>query len=141
MLFRSNVVLFLTVGSVTLFFLGLIFSYFILIPTTLGFFINYGQDNIEPLLSFNQYVGFIGVLFFSTGLLFQIPIIQIVFCLLNIFSGKKMLEIWRYIVLGSTVISAIFTPSADPVTQILLALVLIGLYLLGAFASIFLKPI
>lgn len=138
---EKNVVLFLTVGSVTLFFLGLIFSYFILIPTTLGFFINYGQDNIEPLLSFNQYVGFIGVLFFSTGLLFQIPIIQIVFCLLNIFSGKKMLEIWRYIVLGSTVISAIFTPSADPVTQILLALVLIGLYLLGAFASIFLKPI
>jgi sec-independent protein translocase protein TatC len=138
---EKNVILYLTIGSVTLFFLGLLFSYFILIPTTLGFFINYGKDNIEPLLSFNQYISFIGVLFFSTGLLFQIPIIQILFCLLNIFSGRKMLKIWRYIVLGSTIISAIFTPSADPVTQILLAVVLIGLYFLGAFASIFLKPI
>jgi len=52
-----------------------------------------------------------------------------------------MLEIWKYIVIGSTIISAIFTPSADPLTQILLAVVLIFLYVGGAFVSIFLKPI
>jgi sec-independent protein translocase protein TatC len=135
------IVPFLTISSILLFFLGLVFSYFILIPVTLGFFITYGKDSIEPLLSYNQYISFIGVMFFGTGILFQIPIIQILMCLLNIVSGQKMLESWKYIIIGSTIISAIFTPSADPLTQVLLASVLVVLYLGGAFVSIFLKPI
>jgi len=138
---EKKIVIFLTISSIGLFFIGLIFSYFILVPITLGFFINYNKNNIEPLLSFNQYISFIGVMFFSTGIVFQIPVIQVLLSLLNIVSGKKMLEIWKYIVIGSTIISAIFTPSADPLTQILLAVVLIFLYLGGAFVSIFLKPI
>lgn len=138
---EKNIVLYLIISSVALFFLGLIFSYFVLIPATLGFFISYGKDSIEPFLSFNQYIGFIGVLFFSTGILFQVPIIQVLISLFNILSGQKMLEFWRYIVMGSTIISAIFTPSADPLTQLLLASVLILLYFVGAFASMFFKPI
>ena len=135
------IVPFLTISSILLFFIGLTFSYFILIPITLGFFINYGKDSIEPLLSYNEYISFIGVMFFGTGVLFQIPIIQILICLLNLVSGQKMLEGWKYIIIVSTIISAIFTPSADPLTQLLLASVLVFLYLGGAFVSIFLKPI
>lgn len=138
---EKNIVLYLIISSITLFFMGLVFSYFVLIPTTLGFFISYGKDSIEPFLSFNQYIGFIGVLFFSTGILFQVPIIQVLMSLFNIFSGQKMLGLWRYIIIGATIISAIFTPSADPLTQLLLAGILIILYFVGAFAAIFLKPI
>ena len=76
-----------------------------------------------------------------TGILFQIPIIQILLSLLNIISGKKMLENWKYIIVIATILSAIFTPSADPLTQILFAGVLILLYLTGAFISIFLKSV
>lgn len=135
------IVPFLTISSVVLFFLGLIFSYFVLLPITLGFFINYGKDNIEPLLSYNQYISFIGIMFFSVTILFQIPIIQIILSLLNIVSGQKMLQFWKYTFIASTIISAIFTPSADPLTQILLAGVLLFLYLGGAFASILFNSI
>jgi sec-independent protein translocase protein TatC len=130
---------FLTISSIILFFISLIFSYFILIPITLGFFIKYGKKSIEPLLSYNQYINFIGVIFFSTGILFQIPIIQILISLLNILSGKKMLQNWKFVTITATIISAIFTPSADPLTQILLASVIIFLYLGGAFTSILLE--
>jgi sec-independent protein translocase protein TatC len=132
---------FLIISSIILFFTSLIFSYFVLIPITLGFFINYGKDSIEPLLSYNQYISFIGIIFLGTGILFQIPIIQILMSLLNIMSGKTMLKNWKYIIISSTIISAIFTPSADPLTQILLAGILISLYLAGALISIFFKPI
>jgi sec-independent protein translocase protein TatC len=138
---EKNIVLILILTSITLFFLGLNFSYFILIPTTLGFFLNYSKTSIQPLLSFNQYISFIGVLFFSTGILFQVPIIQVILSLLNIISGKKMLELWKYVVIGSTIISAIFTPSADPVAQIILAIVLIVLYIGGSVASILFKKV
>ena len=50
-----------------------------------------------------------------------------------------MLEIWKYIIIRSTIISAIFTLSADALTQILLAVVLIFLWV-GIYLNL-LKPI
>ena len=43
-----------------------------------------------------------------------------------------MLSIWRYVVVGAVVAAAVLTPSTDPVTQMLLAMPLLGLYLGGA---------
>jgi len=136
---EKNIVLYLILRSIILFGFGLIFSYFVLVPATLGFFISYGKNSVEPLLAFNQYIGFIGILFFGTGILFQLPIIQVLLSIFNIFSGQEMLKFWKYIVIIATIISAIFTPSADPFTQLLLALVLILLYGVGAYACLFLK--
>jgi sec-independent protein translocase protein TatC len=138
---EKTITRYLIISSLILFSLGLIFSYFVLIPSTLGFFINYGKNIIEPLLSFNKYISFIGILFFCSGILFQIPILQILLSLFNIFSGEKMFEIWKYVIIFATIISGIFTPSVDPITQSLLAIVIILLYFIGSYGCTFLKPI
>jgi sec-independent protein translocase protein TatC len=44
-----------------------------------------------------------------------------------------MLSIWRYVVVGAVVGAAVLTPSTDPLTQMLLAGPLLGLYLGGAW--------
>lgn len=121
--------------------LGLLFSYFILIPAALTFFINYSSDVIEPLWSFDQYFNFILVLFFSTGIVFQIPIIQIILSFSKIISGNKMLKLWKYVFLISTILGAILTPSVDPLTQLLLSGAVFLLYLLGSFFVIFLTKV
>lgn len=126
-----KIVLPLLIGSLSLFILGLIFSYYTLIPAALNFFLNYSQEVLEPFWSFDQYFEFILVLFYSTGLAFQIPVFQILIGLLNIVSPKEMLSVWRYIILLSTVISAILTPSTDPLTQLLLSLAILLLYFSG----------
>lgn len=133
---ENNIFFSLSIFSYVLFFLGLNFSYFVLIPITLGFFINYSKNSIQPLLSFNEYINFIGVIFFTTSIIFQVPIVQVILSLLNIVSGKKMLELIKFVIISSTIISAIFTPSADPLAQIVLALVLILLYICGSLLSI-----
>ena len=138
---EKKLIIGLIVSSFLLFLLGLVFSYFILIPAALKFFINYSSDIIEPLLSFDQYFSFILVLFLSTGFIFQVPILQVILSLSKILTGKKMLEGWRYILLFSTVIGAVLTPSADPFTQLLLSGAVFFLYLIGSLFSIFLvKP-
>jgi len=104
----------------------------VLIPAALNFFIKYSSDVVEPLWSFDQYFDFIVVLFYSTGLAFQIPIFQIILGLLNIISGQKMLDLWRYVVLGSTIVGAVLTPSTDPLTQLFLSGAIVLLYLAGA---------
>ena len=119
-------------GAITLFLFGLMFGFSVLVPAALNFFINYGSEVVEPFWSFEQYFEFILVLLFSTGLAFQLPVVQIMLGLLRIVSGETMISIWRYVILGSTVIGAILTPSVDPLTQILMSSIVIILYFLGA---------
>ena len=128
---ETKIVLPLLLSSLILFGLGLAFSYYTLIPAALNFFLNYSEEVLEPFWSFDQYFEFILVLFYSTGLAFQIPILQILIGLLNIVSPKQMLGSWRYVILVSTILGAILTPSTDPLTQLLLSSAILLLYFSG----------
>ncbi len=118
-------------GSSILFFGGLAFSYWVLIPAALNFFVNYGGDVVEQLWSIDKYFKFVLLLMFSTGIAFQIPVIQLLLGNLNLVSSKQMLSAWRYVVLGAVVLGAVITPSTDPLTQSLLAGAVLGLYFGG----------
>lgn len=118
-------------GSTILFIIGLAFAYWVLIPAALNFFINYGADVVEQLWSIDKYFKFVLILLFSTGLAFQIPVIQLLLGGLKIVSSQTMLKSWRFIVLGAVVLGAVLTPSTDPLTQSLLAGAVLGLYFGG----------
>ena len=128
---ETKIILPLLLSSLILFVAGLAFSYYTLIPAALNFFLNYSEDVLEPFWSFDQYFEFILVLFYSTGLAFQIPILQILIGLLNIVSPQQMLSTWRYVILVSTILGAILTPSTDPLTQLLLSIAILLLYFTG----------
>ncbi|NET53275.1 MAG: twin-arginine translocase subunit TatC, partial [Merismopedia sp. SIO2A8] len=121
----------IVLGSSVLFFVGLAFAYIALIPAALNFFINYGADVVEQLWSIDKYFEFVLLLMFSTGLAFQVPIIQLLLGILGIVSSGQMLSGWRAVVLGSAVLGAVLTPSTDPLTQSLLAGAVLGLYFSG----------
>jgi sec-independent protein translocase protein TatC len=118
-------------GSSVLFFIGLAFAYLALIPAALNFFISYGADVVEQLWSIDKYFEFVLLLMFSTGLAFQIPIIQLFLGYLGIVSSKQMLSGWRVVIVGATVLGAVLTPSTDPLTQSLLGGAVLGLYFGG----------
>lgn len=118
-------------GSSILFFVGLAFAYFALIPAALNFFISYGQDVVEQLWSIERYFEFVLLLLFCTGLAFQIPIIQLVLGFLGVVSSTQMLSSWRFVILGAVILGAVLTPSTDPLTQSLLAGAVLGLYFGG----------
>ncbi|KAG2583159.1 hypothetical protein PVAP13_6KG139200 [Panicum virgatum] len=62
----------IVLGSSVLFYLGIFFSYTVLSPAALNFFVNYADGAVESLWSIDQYFEFILVLMFSTGLSFQV---------------------------------------------------------------------
>jgi sec-independent protein translocase protein TatC len=136
---ERKVTLFLFSSSFLLFSVGLLFAYYILVPAALKFFLSYGSEIIEPLLSFEQYFGFISVLFFYVGLVFQLPILQVILSAVKFVSGKQMLSNLSYVVLFSTIVGAVLTPSADPLTQLLLAAAIVFLYIVGALLAILLQ--
>ncbi|MCY7333299.1 MAG: twin-arginine translocase subunit TatC [Pseudanabaena sp. CAN_BIN31] len=120
-------------GSSILFALGIVFAYELLIPAALNFFISYGGDVVEQFWSIDRYFEFVLLLLFSTGLAFQIPVIQALLAMTGIVNSAKMLAGWRYVVLGAVILGAVLTPSTDPMTQSLLAGAVAILYFGGIF--------
>jgi sec-independent protein translocase protein TatC len=123
----------IVLGSSVLFFAGLFFAYIALIPAALNFFISYGADVVEQLWSIDRYFEFVLLLLFSTGLAFQIPVVQLLLGLLGLVNSRQMLSGWRYVLLGAAVLGAVLTPSTDPVTQSLLGGAVLFLYFGGIF--------
>ncbi|NER36286.1 MAG: twin-arginine translocase subunit TatC [Oscillatoria sp. SIO1A7] len=121
----------IVLGSTILFFVGIFFAYIALIPAALNFFINYGSGVVDQMWSIDRYFEFVLLLLFSTGVAFQIPVVQALLGLLGIVSSERMLSGWRYVILGAAVLGAILTPSTDPLTQSLLASAVLGLYFGG----------
>nr|YP_010618899.1 Sec-independent protein translocase component TatC [Deltalsia parasitica]WAX02912.1 Sec-independent protein translocase component TatC [Deltalsia parasitica] len=119
------------VSSIILFFVGTFFSYKFLIPVTLQFLIKYGSELIEPMWSFDEYFNFVTLIILSTGLCFQIPIIQIILGVTNIVKWEQMLNTWKYIAFIATITGAIITPSTDPITQICMTTTILILYFGG----------
>merc|ERR1711862_464001 len=56
----------------------------------------------------------------STGLAFQVPIVQVLLGFLNLVSAQQMFSVWRYVLLISTIIGAIITPSTSVNTIIII---------------------
>jgi len=71
-------------GSSLLFYAGLAFSYWVLTPAALNFFVNYAEGVVESLWSIDQYFEFVLVLMFSTGLSFQVCGNMILYMFLNV---------------------------------------------------------
>lgn len=62
----------IVLGSSILFYAGIAFSYIVLTPAALNFFVSYAEGAVESLWSIDQYFEFVLVLMFSTGLSFQV---------------------------------------------------------------------
>ena len=118
-------------GSGLLFFLGLFFSWWILVPAAINFFIQFGSDIVEPVWSIERYFDFVLLLMASTALAFQLPVLQFILGSFGILTADKMISNWRIVVLSSAILSAIITPSTDPLTMSLLSISIVFLFFIG----------
>ncbi len=121
-----------------LFILGILFSYYVIVPMTINFLGNY---QVSPLvrnaISMDSYISTVTILTLIMGLVFELPII--VFFLTKIgFVGPVFMRKYRkhaFVVI--LVIAAIITPTSDIPTLIIVATPLYILYEASIFVSIY----
>merc|ERR1712023_1401 len=128
---EKNFFVLITISSIILFMMGIIFSCDILSPYALNFFLEYSENSVEATISIKQYFEFFIELFFITGLAFQLPIFQLIFAKSKIISLENMKSQWRIVFLAILVISSIITPTTDPLTLLLISFPLFFLYIFG----------
>lgn len=107
--------------------LGVIFSYYTIIPITIEFFIQMSGNQIEPLFSFQNYLSFVLSLLFSFGLVFELPLLIILLTKLNLVTDKSLKKYRKIVILVIFILAAVLTPP-DIISQVLLALPMLLLY-------------
>ena len=121
----------IVLAASVMFVAGGAFAYYVEMPPALNFLLDQSGDVARPLISVKSYVSFATRLMFVTGLAFETPFVVMGLAVAGVVTSKKLLGYWRFAILGAFVISAVVTPSIDPVTQTLVAGPMIVLYFVG----------
>lgn len=120
--------------SLGLFLGGILLCFFLVLPFTLKFLLDFNVWlGIEPTLRITEWMSFATVLPLIFGVCFQTPLVMMVLERVGVFSVDVYKSNRKYAILIIVVAAAAITPTGDPLTMLLLAGPMYGLYELGIF--------
>jgi len=129
----------LTLGpfALILFVVGMAFCYFVLLPSSIKFLINFGSEVIENQLRASEYISFVTTFILAMGLVFEIPIIIFGLTKVGVLKRSWLAKQRRYVFLLVFVVGAIITPTPDPFNQTIVAVPMYLLFELGLLLARF----
>lgn len=108
-------------SSISLFFGGVAFCFFIIMPLAMEFLIQMGMEVGTPIITVGDYVSVFMLLVFGFGLVFETPVILVLLALLDIVDAKMLTENRKFVIVGVMILGALLTPP-DPLSQIAMGL-------------------
>ncbi|MBI5367171.1 MAG: twin-arginine translocase subunit TatC [Planctomycetes bacterium] len=118
----------LTLG---LFAAGALFGYYALIPLGLYYLATFGGDLVEMSFTLDNYLDLFLTLTLVVGLSFELPLVMLFVAKIGLANAAAYRRHWRIAVLLAFVVAAVATPGPDPISQLLMAAPLVGLYFGG----------
>jgi sec-independent protein translocase protein TatC len=131
---KKYAVPFIVAGSL-FFLMGGVFGHYFLFPVTFKFLYEFGGTDMQFLPKVDEYFEFYSWFLLGLGLVFQLPVIILVLSRIGLVTPMFLLRQTKFAILGAFIIAAFITPTPDVVNQTLLALPMIGLYLLGVLVA------
>ena len=117
-------------ASSTLFFLGVAFGYWGIVPLSLQFLGHYELGDVAARIGVMSYVKTVSTISFSAGLIFQLPVLIFFLARAGVVTPKGLKKYRKHALVGILVLSAIITPP-DITSQIMVSLPVLALYELG----------
>ena len=114
-------------ASIVFFFAGAAMAYVIL-QHALQFLASIGGNELQQIYNPNQYLSLIVLMMVLFGFTFEFPVVLVALQLARVTTSAQLLGWWRWAIIGITVVSAVFTPSGDPLSMLALAIPLVFFY-------------
>ncbi|HLG00591.1 MAG TPA: twin-arginine translocase subunit TatC [Acidimicrobiia bacterium] len=108
------------VSSIALFLLGGFVAYETL-PKALDFLLTIGGDELTPLLTAGKYLSLVSLMTIAFGVAFEFPVVLTFLLIARVITTAQLRSIRRWVVIGIVTFAAVITPSADPYSQLLMA--------------------
>ena len=118
---ETHLFVLLLVLSLGLFYAGLLFAYFIIIPVLLHFFISVMPEQVFMMADISHYLSFVIRLAIICGLVFEIPVFMLGLLAIESITLTQLRTKRPYVIVGCFVVAMLITPP-DAVSQFLLAL-------------------
>jgi sec-independent protein translocase protein TatC len=128
--------LFTVIFSLILFIIGIVLAYFFVIPSLIGFFKSkdFFPDFVRLQLTYENVIGFFYEFLIGFGICFELPVVLIFLLKKKLMRQEFLFKNFKYFFISVFIIAAVFTPSTDVVSQIILALPMIVLLLITMLA-------
>jgi sec-independent protein translocase protein TatC len=126
--------------SSTLFLAGMVFSYFVVLPFALNFLLTFGGDRYETFITGQAYLSFVTRFLLAFGISFELPAATYVGARLGLIDAPMLRKYRRHAIVINAILAAMLTP-ADPMSMILMALPLIGLYEVSVVIARYVNPV
>ena len=121
----SNWILPVAIG---LFGIGIVFSYVLVLPAAVKFFMGFATDELQPMFSIGQYMDFVLSFVLPFGFIFELPLILIILGYFNLITSRFLKTKRKIFILISFIIGAVISPTPDMFSQTMIALPMILLY-------------
>ncbi|MBF0313129.1 MAG: twin-arginine translocase subunit TatC [Oligoflexia bacterium] len=118
-----------------LFFAGMLFAYFVVLPVGMNFLLSYQSDGLKALISVNSYISFVGMLLLSFGVVAEMPLIIIFLAMVGIVDDQVLVKKRGVVVVGIFLLAAILTPGPDIFSQLLMAIPMLILFELSIMVT------
>ncbi|SEQ26500.1 sec-independent protein translocase protein TatC [Solimonas aquatica] len=129
----------LMMSSTLLFYAGVAFAYFLVLPTVFHFMVNIAPQGVAVMTDISKYLDFVLTIFIAFGFAFETPVALVLLVKTGFVTPKQLQQNRQYVLVGAFVIGAIFTPP-DVVSQIMLAVPIYLLFELGIVAARIMVP-
>ncbi len=113
-------------SAIILFFMGSGLGVYT-IPLTLKILEKFGGESMQANYTIDRFIGFVGALVIGLGVIFEMPVVLVLLAKLGIVSYERLVSARKFAIVTTVAVSAIITPTSDPVTLMVFA---VPLYLL-----------
>lgn len=124
------------ISAPLLFYAGMAFAYFVVFPLTFAFLAHAAPADVQVATDIRNYLDFVMVLFMAFGVAFEVPVVVVLLCWMNMTTPENLCKKRPYILIGAFVVSMLMTPP-DIFSQTLLAVPMYCLFEAGIFFSRF----
>lgn len=114
--------------TVLAFALGIVFSYYVVLPLALPIIVGFLQGEVLVLPRIGDYISKVLLYMSIFGILFEMPIVSFLLARLGIVQAAMLQQYRRYAIVIGCVLAAVITPTADPINFALVAVPLVILY-------------
>jgi sec-independent protein translocase protein TatC len=121
--------------GVILFYIGVLFAYFVILPYGVQFLLSFQTEEIKPAISLEHFANFFGFFLLLFGAIFELPLMMIFLTMIKVLNPQKLSKYRKEIFFFIVVFSAVITPTPDAINMSLLAIPLYLLFEAGLFLS------
>jgi sec-independent protein translocase protein TatC len=122
-------------SGTVLFICGALLAYFVVIPLAIPWLLDFGSASMKPLITAEEYFGFLFAMVLTFGISFELPIVVLALAALNLVTPQFLTKYRRHAVVLIIIIGAFLTPGDLVWTTVALAVPLYALYELSVLGS------